>query len=281
MTKLVYIGGYGHSGSTLAEYLMTGSPQVVACGEVASAARERMGKTACTCGTLAKDCPVWGPFAGPGSSQTRWRHRDLALALLRRASPGYTVLTDSSKTAWHSAAAPFGLRRSLGNDFALVHIVRDPRAVCWAALKKAERQGSRPNTALRCTVAALGWWVANLACELFGWMHPNQYVRLRYEDLARAPREEASALLTAIAPDGSCIFDAPGTVPNRHQLYGNRMRSRPPALAEIREDQAWRAEMPRRHQRLVEALTWPLRGKFGYYQVPEATGRVPSRPDLS
>jgi hypothetical protein len=275
MTKLVYIGGYGHSGSTLAEYLMTASPQVVACGEVASAARERMSKAMCTCGAPASDCPVWGPFAGSGPSQTRWRHQDLALALLRRASPGYAVLTDSSKTAWHSIVMPFGLRRSLGNDFALVHIVRDPRAVCWAALKKAERQGRRPIKVLRCAAVALGWWVANLACELFGWMHPNQYVRLRYEDLVHSPREEVSVLFAAVLPGGNCAFETLGTVNNRHQLYGNRMRSRPPALAEIREDQAWRAEMPRRYQRLVEALTWPLRGRFGYSKGPEATGRLP------
>jgi hypothetical protein len=40
VTKLVYIGGYGHSGSTLLEYLLAASPKVIACGEVASVLRE-------------------------------------------------------------------------------------------------------------------------------------------------------------------------------------------------------------------------------------------------
>jgi len=31
--RLIYIGGYGHSGSTLLEYLLAASPEVVACGE--------------------------------------------------------------------------------------------------------------------------------------------------------------------------------------------------------------------------------------------------------
>jgi hypothetical protein len=44
VTKLVYIGGYGHSGSTLLEYLLAASPKVVACGEVASVLRERRRK---------------------------------------------------------------------------------------------------------------------------------------------------------------------------------------------------------------------------------------------
>ena len=37
LAKLVYIGGYGRSGSTLLEYLLTTSPEVVACGEVGAA----------------------------------------------------------------------------------------------------------------------------------------------------------------------------------------------------------------------------------------------------
>ena len=40
MTKLVYIGGYGHSGSTLLEYLLAASAEVIACGEVASVLHE-------------------------------------------------------------------------------------------------------------------------------------------------------------------------------------------------------------------------------------------------
>ena len=60
MTRLVYIGGYGHSGSTLLEYLLAASPEVIACGEVASVRRERGRKAKCTCRRDIKDCPVWG-----------------------------------------------------------------------------------------------------------------------------------------------------------------------------------------------------------------------------
>lgn len=42
--KLLYIGGYGHSGSTLLEGLLSTCPQVLACGEIASAARNGMKK---------------------------------------------------------------------------------------------------------------------------------------------------------------------------------------------------------------------------------------------
>jgi hypothetical protein len=41
VTKLIYIGGYGHSGSTLLEYLLAASPEIVACGEVSSVLHQR------------------------------------------------------------------------------------------------------------------------------------------------------------------------------------------------------------------------------------------------
>ena len=62
VTKLVYIGGYGHSGSTLLEYLLAASPETVACGEVASVLRDRDRKGKCTCRRPIRECPVWGPL---------------------------------------------------------------------------------------------------------------------------------------------------------------------------------------------------------------------------
>jgi hypothetical protein len=265
LTKLVYIGGYGHSGSTLVEYLMTASPQVIACGEVASSAREGMMKSRCTCGELTRDCPIWGAFVQTSFPPDGWRHQDLTLALLQHVSDDYPLLVDSSKTAWQSAAVPFGLRRRLGHDFELVHVARDPRAVCWSALKKAERRGNaRSNGALLCAFTTVGWWIANLACEFFGWMYPNQYVRLGYEDVVRSPREEVRVLLETLLSERECRFESLGTGTNRHQLYGNRMRSGPPSLSAIKEDQAWKLEMPGTYRRLVEALSWPLRVRYGY-----------------
>jgi hypothetical protein len=265
LTKLVYIGGYGHSGSTLVEYLMTASPQVIACGEVASASREGVQKERCTCGELTKDCPIWSSFVAIPPRSRGWRHRDLTIAVLELVGDKYAVLVDSSKTAWHSAAVPFALRRRLGDDFQLVHIVRDPRAVSWSALKKAERRGeTRSNGPLRCIFTTLGWWTANLACELFGRMYPRQYVRLSYEELVRAPRDAMSTFFEMLLPQGGYDFETLGMGGNRHQLYGNRMRSRRLLPNEIKEDRAWRTDMPAAHRRLVEALSWPLREKYGY-----------------
>jgi hypothetical protein len=264
VTKLVYIGGYGHSGSTLLEYLLAASPEVVACGEVVSVLRERARKGKCTCRRQVKDCPVWGSLLGPSEALDGRSHKDLALALVAQDRGKHTLLVDSSKTAWRSIAVPFRLARALGQDFELVHLVRDPRAVSWSGVKKASRRGARPLMALRCASAALGWWIANLACELFGRIYPDRYARLRYEELARTPNEAMRDLFAKLVPGSEWPTEGIGANDNRHQLYGNRMRAANLSLAEVKEDAAWKRDMPGAYRSLVSLLTAPLRWRYGY-----------------
>ena len=264
MTKLVYIGGYGHSGSTLLEYLLAASPETVACGEVASVLRDRDRKGKCTCRRQIKECPVWGPLFAASETLDGMSHEDLSRALVAQDRDAHAILVDSTKTAWRSAAVPFRLARALQPNFQLVHLVRDPRAVAWSGVKKAGRRGARPLLPLRSASAVLGWWIANLACELFAWSHPERYVRLRYEDLARSPGEAMRGLFADLVPGSEWCAAAIGVNDNRHQLYGNRMRAAKLSLAEVREDAGWQRDMPRLYRALVSLLTAPLRWRYGY-----------------
>ena len=81
VTKLVYIGGYGHSGSTLLEYLLAASPEAVACGEVASVLRDRDRKGKCTCRRPIRECPVWGPLFASPDTLDGMSHESLSRAL--------------------------------------------------------------------------------------------------------------------------------------------------------------------------------------------------------
>jgi hypothetical protein len=264
VTRLVYIGGYGHSGSTLLEYLLAASPEVVACGEVASVIRDRDRKRRCTCRRDIDDCPVWGPIFAAPQALDGMNHEALSQALVAQDRGAHAVLIDSTKTAWRSVAAPFRLARDLGDDFILVHLVRDPRAVAWSGVKKASRREGRPLMTLRSTSTAAGWWIANVACELFARRYPDRYVRVRYEDLVRAPSEAMPGLLARLAPGTAWPAEGVGASNNRHQLYGNRMRAANLSLAEVREDAAWRRDMPSAYRALVSLLTAPLCRRYGY-----------------
>ena len=264
MTKLVYIGGYGHSGSTLLEYLLAASLKVVACGEVASVLRERGRKGKCTCGRQVTACPVWGPLLASTETLDGMTHERLARALVAQDGGAHALMVDSSKTAWRLAAVPFRLASELGQDFRLVHLVRDPCAVSWSAVKKSGRRGTRPLIPLRSASGALGWWIANLACERFGRLYPDRYLRLRYEDLACSPAETLRRVFAEILPGTEWRPDNIGGSGNRHQLYGNRMRSASLSLVEVKEDTGWTRDMPRVYRSLVSALTAPLRRRYGY-----------------
>lgn len=268
MTKLIYIGGFGRSGSTMLEVLMAANPEVVACGEVGLFSRRRLNKKwKCSCGQSPNECPVWRsyvpPSREPGSS---WTHQQLTLELLDHFSKEFTLMVDSSKTAWGSFSTPFKFRRKLAEDFLLVHVVRNPRGVCWSNIRKKKRQKHSvfSRSFLRCGKSSIGWWMANLSCELFARAYPKQYMRIRYEDLTRSPHEVLQTLFTNLLPDQSGPLDETTAKHNRHQLYGNRMRLKTLLLSDVREDVRWENDMPLPHRRLVAFLTWPLRYKYGY-----------------
>ena len=267
MTKLVYIGGFGRSGSTLLEYLLTTDPNVVGCGEVARHVRKFRTRKACTCGRPAPECPVWGSFQVGLKRANGLDHGAMTHALLEQVSAKYNAMVDSSKTAWGSSFMPFRLRRKLGSDFLLVHLVRDPRAVCWSTIKtlvKIKRGRRRISPSTRCLQTAVGWMAANLACEMFGALHPSSYLRVRYEDLVRSPDEVIKTILgrAGLKP----AQRQPSSKDNRHQLYGNAVRFRPASLATIDEDAAWKSIMPKSYRGLA-AIAWPLATKYGYFKA--------------
>src|SRR5262245_14019467 len=140
MTKIIYIGGYGHSGSTMLEYLLAGSPAVLACGEIVTCIRQQARKRrTCTCGESVTNCRVWTFFYLSADTIT-WSHARLVKALLQRFGGQYGAIIDSSKTAWGSLGLPFQLERGYKSNFTLVHLVREPAAVCWSVLKVKSRR---------------------------------------------------------------------------------------------------------------------------------------------
>jgi hypothetical protein len=85
--------------------------------------------------------------------------------------------------------------RELGQDFQLVHLVRDPRAVSSSLVKKAE---ARPVKAVRSASAAAGWWIANLACELFGVIYPHHAMRTSRASPCDAMRDMFAKILPGV-----------------------------------------------------------------------------------
>jgi hypothetical protein len=109
-----------------------------------------------------------------------------------------------------------------------------------------------------------GWTMANLACEIFGLLHPGSYLRVRYEDLVRAPLKVIGQVLAKVSLDPPVSLDQSEVRGNRHQLHGNAMRFETLSPADLKEDAAWKTAMPRGYRRLISGLSWPLSVRYAY-----------------
>ncbi|WP_159079877.1 sulfotransferase [Methyloceanibacter sp. wino2] len=271
MTRLVYIGGYGRSGSTLLEYLLTASPNVIACGEVVACANGQSAEL-CSCGEPREVCPVWGKLLRTTSQPVNWSHLALTKAVLDQVTPDDAIVVDSSKTAWGSFRVPFALQQELGKRFGLIHVVRDPHGVCWSNVTGRRRRRGKllpeiqysPMRFVRHARSVLGWWVANIACEFFRRRHPDRYVRVRYEDLASAPDAVLDTIFRQLELGPKPDLGTVGEHNNRHQLFGSRVRFTKLSPTDIRPDTRWRSDMKPLDRWVISALTWPLRWRYSY-----------------
>lgn len=203
--KLLYIGGVGRSGSTLAERILNELPGVCGLGEVAQVWQNGVrDDRLCGCGVPFRECPVWREigrraFGGWHNVDVERVHalrgivgraRDVpwlarpSLSARRRAwvteyadfytriyaaaasVTGAHTIIDSSK---HVALA-FCLRRAAVDlDLRVLHLVRDPRGVAHSWLKRVrdpESGATLPIPRYPVVRSALAWNAHNAAFDL-------------------------------------------------------------------------------------------------------------------
>jgi hypothetical protein len=302
VTRVLYLGGLGRSGTTLLERILGALPGVCPLGEVVHLwQRGVRDNERCACDHPFAACDFWRAVGDRAFGGWHRAPVDRVLALRGRVErtrhiprlarwhlPGefgaqvadyayqYTrvyaaaagvsgarAVVDSSK---HSALA-FCLRWSADIDLRVVHVVRDSRGVAYSWTKtvpRPEAPGAQM-TRYRPGRAALLWNAHNLAFGLLRRTGVPVY-RLRYEELLADPvgavREVADF---ADLDPGPLDFLGDGTVRlgTSHSAAGNPMRFTTGDLP-LRYDDAWRAALPPHHRRLVGALTAPLLSAYGY-----------------
>lgn len=306
--QVLFVMGKGRSGSTLLDNVLGQVPGLFSTGELLHIWDWALGKgVLCGCGEDVLDCPVWSTVLGKGFGirsrehdaarieaisrdyRTVARYHQVPRLFTRRRSgrwpalrryatataelyrtiaevTGAQVVVDSSKSPLNAAA--LGLID--GIDGAVVHLVRDPRAVgySWARTKswtdRTER-GEMPRFGPLHTSAS--WTVRNLGAELVvrRWP-PSRTTRLRYEDFVRNPRPNIERLLELVdMPHDDLPFRDARTVSlgPTHTVGGNPGRMSTGDVL-IQTDDAWRTQQSVPSGWLISALTWPLRQRYGY-----------------
>jgi hypothetical protein len=261
MTKILYIAGYGRSGSTVLDILLGNHSEITGVGEVtyllddyADTGRQ------CSCGMPYAECNFWKnffPHGAPSSGLPQLVRKMETLSSLPRlllgsitrkdrdayrvyqaklfghvvSQTGKSIVVDSSKSARRVAARFLALSRLGGQDVYVLHLVRNGLATMesltvtgsnWAL----EGCAQAPQwSGLR---AAIGWVSTNVWTSVLGrFGSPNRYMLLFYEDFVADPA-------TALRKIGQfCGFNAEELIARidrndyfqvGHMVGGNRVR---------------------------------------------------------
>ena len=301
--KVLYVTGFGRSGTTILDNILGQLDGVFAAGELhylwdRSLEQNRL----CACGEAFSDCPVWqrvmaslGAGYEPDTARlvqlrenlnprrsiwARLRGSSLSAspevaeyaAAMERLYRGVADATDSRVVVDSSKSPALGHLLDLmpGIDPYVVHLVRDPRAVAFSWLKRKvyDPSGDEPMYMSQHPPArsAKLWLVWNLTAEMIWARRPGRYLRLRYEDFTDRPRETLEKVVRLIldeVPPLPFVGDFEVNLTRSHSMAGNPSRFETGTVA-IRRDDTWRQQLPPSVQRLVTLLTWPLARRYGY-----------------
>ena len=232
---VVYLGGFGRSGSTLVERMLAVAPGWVNVGELVDLARSvAPSDELCGCGRPFSRCPMWadvGELAFGGwspsvldslvalhRSAARQRHlpgllgsrrppsaalRELRATYVRlydavREVTGARVVVDASK----GPALGQAIAGSPGIDLRLLNVVRDPRAVAWSWNRRMERphatSGREQMWRIPSHRAAVQWTALQMETEAIARWGRVRTARLRYEDFIVNPVEALVAATDAL-----------------------------------------------------------------------------------
>ena len=233
--KILYIAGYGRSGSTILDNVLGQVDGFFTVGELRYIWDRGIQKNwTCGCEQAFRNCEFWTPILDSefGENQLYVAKKMLGYrdplnrmgGYLRGLSPrdippsepygreefitnlkrlysavfevtGAEVIIDSSK--WPSYGRY--LSEMSGVDLRVIHLVRDPRAVAfsWRRKKAYDPYLPVPEPVRRLPVirAAVEWMIWNRAAERLIPPRTNGYLPLRYEDFARDPKMTVRSIL--------------------------------------------------------------------------------------
>ena len=293
--NVIYVVGYGHSGSTILTVLLGQHAQAFGTGELSRLVRAWQEERHCSCGEHVAACSIWSrvveqwrdlssvdplavypklqrtcesmssalPLGGGGGDVQLYGELTRNLMMAIADVTGRRVIVDSSKLTGRSAA----LSKVPGINLNLVHLVRDARGVAWSMCRPlkpedmAGAQGARPTAK-----TSLAWTLNNLASEVFcRRVTSDRSVRVRYEDVVN----DVGAVLQRIGKVAGLDYadvirqiDDGEAFESGHVVAGNRLRMKGPIR--LKMDTEWQSKMPDGQRRITSLICSPLLRRYGY-----------------
>jgi Sulfotransferase family len=301
LVKVLFVAGYGRSGSTLLDRTLGQVDGFCSVGELRHVFREGyLENRLCGCGEEFRSCPFWrevtreafGSLArfdalelvGAKSRVDRWwrlpqlawglatparrsdlaRYRDALRRLYTAIATvsGAEVIVDSSKDVSHGYVL-----RGIGTPVEpfVLHLVRDSRAVAYSWQRRKFNPGSGADMQRYGLVRTSAEWTAINALTALHRRFDRRYAVLRYRDLAADPRAAVRGVLDLLGEAGRELpVRGADTVVlgDDHTAAGNPIRFHRGEVT-VRPDDEWRELMPVGGRRLVTALTLPALARYG------------------
>ncbi len=303
-TKVLYIGGFGRSGSTLVERILGQIPGFCSAGEIVFLwPRGLIENQLCGCGEAFSDCDFWSrvgksafggwdqidpkemlrlqrqvdrnryipslvaPRLRPGAQADLDRYTDALGRLYRgiREVSGDRVVIDASK----QASTAYLLRRVPGIDLRIVHLVRDARGVAYSWTKQVKKpevtDGDAFMPVFSPTRSGTRWLSYNLYFDALGVLDDTMV--LRYEDSLSDPRGTVERILRHAGEptDADLSFLGDGWVDlGVDHTVAGNPMRFHQGRLDLKLDQAWTKKLATKDRRIVSAITFPLQVRYGY-----------------
>ena len=294
--KIVYIAGYGRSGSTMLDMSLHQHPDIFGAGEIAEMCRHVWTENEyCACKRQIRSCELWSSIMAdwarnggdvgryfqmqkriePLLSMDRLRRtetlrwfNDMTAAMFEAiaANTGTSIIVDSSK------APGRGLAHALNGaiDLRVVHNVRDARAVANSMTKSMDidvEKGVQKKIKSRSPYrTAIRWRMYNSYVEaLIRNVGAENTVRVRYEDFSTQSKTELQRIGACIGVDLSDVGDAieaERPIVAGHQMAGSRIRMKGELV--MRLDAKWKETMTALAQKQVLSGTSAQMKRYGY-----------------
>lgn len=300
MSRILYLAGWGRSGSTLIARALAGIDGWCTVGEARVAwSLGVLNNQPCGCGAPFRDCPFWSAvfaaafggmdhglaerMASSGDRVQTWHMNVLPAPLLRRFAgdrlgsyvevlgrlydaiaevTGARVIVDSSKMPSYG----YALSLMSGHDVRIGHLVRDPRACSYSWAKRRKNQPFGRMRQVRPLRSSLQWVNRNRALEKALGGSSKAYRLLRYEDFvadARGFAGDVAAFMDDTAPNLSHIEADAVRIAPAHMAAGNPNRFESGRIA-LKLDSEWRQNLPPRDQTLVGLVARLQMRQYGY-----------------
>ena len=296
---VMFVSGWGRSGSTLLSRLLGQIPGFLAVGELRYIwDRGLLQNLPCACSLPFRECPFWSQAADYLTGRPRkeierlvairdtfktrhclWRSplgeelseyvQNLGQLYHRiQEVSGCQVIIDSSKFPSHGVL----LDAIPDIDLFVLHLIRDSRAVAfsWKKRKLYQTTGDLHYMSRQGLLRSSVYWMVWNAITEFLWSGraaEGRYLQLRYEELTAGPLQVLGGIQSFVNQEGSLDFFAgshAAYLNPTHEVSGNPSRFAA-GMIEILKDEEWCERMPRRDRILVSGVTAPFLYRYGYF----------------